>query len=232
MHTTTSARTLTSGKALAMVLVTALFAAVLTLASGAGAASAATKYCTGLESNSKVTAGKAIEVKQRTTITADIYLCSKSGSRYVRDSGPYKARLGYNGTTSSKREGDGKTPKGVFWMRDGFGTSANPGLKKTWTKVTRDHVWVDGTATKAQGYNTMQLKSKGYKGESLYQPKPYKYAQVIGYNEARTPGKGSAIFLHANTESMKTAGCVSMYEASLVKAMEWEGSTKTQIVIH
>src|SRR5699024_6213761 len=46
------------------------------------------------------------------------------------------------------------------------------------------------------------------------------------------PGKGSAIFLHANTESMKTAGCVSMYESSLVKTMEWEGATKTQIAIH
>ena len=152
--------------------------------------------------------------------------------RYVRDSGPYKARLGYNGTTSSKKEGDGKTPKGVFWMRDGFGTSSNPGLGKPWTKVTRDHVWVDGDATRAEGYNPMQLKSEGFEGESLYQPKPYKYAQVIGYNEARTPGKGSAIFLHANTESMKTAGCVSMYESSLVKAMKWEGSTKTQILIH
>ncbi|UVI35139.1 hypothetical protein [Brevibacterium spongiae] len=226
MHTSRLSRSL------AAVLVTALLATVLTVAGHGSPASAASKYCTGIESNSKVTAGKAIEVKQRSTITADIYLCRKSGSRYVRDSGPYKARLGYNGTTANKREGDGKTPKGVFWMRDGFGTSANPGLKKAWTKVTRDHVWVDGDATKAEGYNTMQLKSKGYKGESLYQPKPYKYAQVIGYNEARTPGKGSAIFLHANTESMKTAGCVSMYESSLVKAMKWEGTTKTQIVIH
>ncbi|MFP3394746.1 hypothetical protein SB749_00265 [Brevibacterium sp. SIMBA_078] len=225
MHTT-------SARILAMVITAVLSAAGLTVIGQTDPAEAAAKYCTGVEANSSVTAAKAIEVKQRSTITADIYLCKKSGDRYVRDSGPYKARLGYNGTTSSKREGDGKTPKGVFWMRDGFGTSANPGLGKPWTKVTRDHVWVDGDATKAEGYNTMQLKSEGYEGESLYQPKPYKYAQVIGYNEARTPGKGSAIFLHANAESMKTAGCVSMYEASLVKAMKWEGTTKTQILIH
>lgn len=224
--------TIPSARTLAFMLVTALVAAVLTVAGHGSPAAAAAKHCTGIEKNSKVTAGKAIEVKQRTTITADIYLCSKSGSRYVRDSGPYEARLGYNGTTTDKREGDGKTPKGVFWMREGFGTSADPGLNRTWTKVTRDHVWVDGSATKAQGYNTMQLKSEGFEGESLYQPKPYKYAQVIGYNEARTPGKGSAIFLHANTTAMKTAGCVSMYESSLVKALKWEGSTKTQIVIH
>jgi L,D-peptidoglycan transpeptidase YkuD (ErfK/YbiS/YcfS/YnhG family) len=231
-NTTPSAGTRASARTVAMLLAAVLFAAVLSVTTGGGAASAAEKHCTGIESDSKVTADKAIEVKQRSTITADIYLCEKSGDRYVRDSGPYKARLGVNGTSASKREGDGKTPKGVFWMRDGFGTSSNPGLKKDWTKVTRDHVWVDGDATKAEGYNAMQLKSKGYEGESLYQPKPYKYAQVIGYNEARTPGKGSAIFLHANTDSMKTAGCVSMYESSLVKTMKWEDSTKTKIVVH
>ena len=226
MHTSTSARTV------AMVLIAVLCGTVLALADRGPAAAAAARHCTGIESDSSVTAEKVIEVKQRSTITADIYLCSKSDGRYVRDQGPYKARLGYNGTTADKREGDGKTPQGVFWMREGFGTSSDPGLQKSWTKVTRDHVWVDGDATRAEGYNTMQLKSEGYTGESLYQPKPYKYAQVIGYNEARTPGKGSAIFLHANTESMKTAGCVSMYESSLVKTMKWEGATKTQIAIH
>lgn len=193
----------------------------------------ATKYCTGIEGDKKVKASQVIEARAKTKTTGYVYLCKKSGDRYVLDKGPYRAKFGYNGLSSSKREGDGKTPKGVFWMRDGFGTSGNPGLSNhKWTKVTRDHVWVDGNATKAQGYNTMKRKSDGYKGEALYQPKPYKYAQVIGYNEARTAGKGSAIFLHANTSSMKTAGCVSMYESSLVKAMKWQKSDDVQIKIH
>lgn len=219
-----------------------LVVAVSALALGAGLglapmpgeapASAKAAYCTGVEKNRAVTAAKVIEVKQRSTLKADVYLCRKSGKRYIRDKGPYGARLGYAGTTANKREGDGKTPKGVFWMRNGFGTASNPGLRKSWTKVTRDHVWVDGKATKKGGYNTMQRKSKGYRGEALYQPKPYKYAQVIGYNEARTPGKGSAIFLHANTASMKTAGCVSMYESQLVTTMKWQSTTATQILIH
>lgn len=199
---------------------------------GSSTPKSTTKYCTGIEGKN-VTASKVIEARAKTKSTGYVYLCKKSGDRYVLDKGPYRAKFGYNGLSSKKREGDGKTPSGIFWMRDGFGTSGNPGLKgHDWTKVTRDHVWVDGNATKAGGYNTMKRKSDGYSGESLYQPKPYKYAQVIGYNEARTPGKGSAIFLHANTSSMKTAGCVSMYESSLVKAMKWQNGTKTQIVIH
>lgn len=200
---------------------------------GGGPAKKATKYCTGIEGDKKVKAKQVIEARAKTTSTGYVYLCKKSGSRYVLDKGPYKAKFGYNGVTAKKKEGDGKTPKGVFTMRAGFGTSGNPGLStQKWTKVTKDHVWVDGNASKAKGYNTMKRKSDGYKGEALYQPKPYKSAQVIGYNEARTAGKGSAIFLHANTNSMKTAGCVSMYQASLVKAMKWQKSKDVQIKIH
>lgn len=190
------------------------------------------KYCTAIEKKKGVTAAKVIDVRQTSTTKANTYQCEKSGSRYIQKHGPYKTGLGYNGISSKKKEGDGKTPSGTYWMRDGFGTSGNPGLKKTYKKVTRDYVWVDGKTSKAKGYNTMQRKSKGYKGESLYQPKPYKNAQVIGYNESRTAGKGSAIFLHANTTSKKTAGCVSLYQSSLVKFMKWEGKTPTQIVIH
>ncbi|SMX66756.1 hypothetical protein [Brevibacterium aurantiacum] len=178
-------------------------------------------------------ADQAIEVKQRSTTTADVYLCKKAGKRYVRDAGALKANLGYNGTTANKKEGDGKTPTGTFWMREGFGTSVNPGLDhQDWTTVTKDHVWVDGNASKAGGYNTMQRKSDGYSGESLYNTTAYKYAQVIGYNEDRTAGEGSAIFLHKHTDSGKTAGCVSLSEKDLVKTLKWQNSDDVQMVIH
>lgn len=40
-------------------------------------------------------------------------------------------------------------------MRIGFGTAKHPGLKKSWTEVTCDHVWVDGKASKKASDNTM-----------------------------------------------------------------------------
>src|SRR5699024_12704229 len=95
---------------MAMPIAARLCCPVLPSAARGPGAAAAARHCTGIESDSSVTAEKVIEVKQRSTITADIYLCSKSDGRYVRDQGPYRARLGYNGTTADKREGDGKTP--------------------------------------------------------------------------------------------------------------------------
>ena len=39
----------------------------------------------------------------------------------------------------------------------------------------------------------------------------YDYAQVIGYNLARTPGRGSAIFLHvARPDYAPTDGCIAL----------------------
>ena len=48
----------------------------------------------------------------------------------------------------------------------------------------------------------------------------YGYAAVIAYNTARTPGLGSAIFLHVGTGTA-TAGCVSLPVTELFKVLRW-----------
>ncbi len=48
----------------------------------------------------------------------------------------------------------------------------------------------------------------------------YDYAAVIAYNTARTPGLGSAIFLHVGTGTA-TAGCVSLPAWQLLDVLRW-----------
>jgi L,D-peptidoglycan transpeptidase YkuD (ErfK/YbiS/YcfS/YnhG family) len=48
----------------------------------------------------------------------------------------------------------------------------------------------------------------------------YDFGVVIGYNTARTPGLGSAIFLHLNI-GIATAGCVTLPEAELLPLLRW-----------
>jgi L,D-peptidoglycan transpeptidase YkuD (ErfK/YbiS/YcfS/YnhG family) len=48
----------------------------------------------------------------------------------------------------------------------------------------------------------------------------YDYAAVIAYNTARTPGLGSAIFLHVGTGSA-TGGCVSLPTTQLLSVLRW-----------
>ena len=154
--------------------------------------------------------------------TATVRACRRSGSRYVVSLGPYAGHVGSHGVSSAKREGDLKTPAGVFPLRGGFGIYANPGLAMGWFRVDARDVWVDDS--KSSLYNTHQrtpASGRWTSAEPLDNAPVYNYAQVIGYNEARTPGRGSAIFLHVDHGS-GTAGCVSVPTSSLLAILRWE----------
>ena len=178
------------------------------------------------------TAPKVIEVTSNGTYATVRGCLRQADGTYLQVLGPYPGRVGYNGVISAadKREGDGKTPTGRYWLRNGFGALANPGLARAWTVVGANHVWVDDSNSSL--YNTMQLapaNGRWTSAEKLLNRPAYDYAQVIGYNEARVPGKGSAIFLHVGTGGA-TAGCVSVSASTLVTLLKWQGSS-AQILI-
>ena len=154
---------------------------------------------------------------------ATIRACTRTGGRYVTSLGPYSGHVGKNGVSSSKREGDLRTPTGVFPLRGGFGARANPGLRVgSWLRVDSRDVWVDDASSSL--YNTHQrtpAAGRWSSAEPLLNTPAYNYAQVIGYNEARTPGRGSAIFLHVDL-GHGTAGCVSLPTSGLLAVMRWE----------
>jgi L,D-peptidoglycan transpeptidase YkuD (ErfK/YbiS/YcfS/YnhG family) len=154
---------------------------------------------------------------------ATIRACVRSGSRYGQVLGPFAGHVGLKGVSSAKREGDLRTPVGVFQLRNGFGVRANPGLGAgSWRRVDSRDVWVDDPRSAL--YNTHQrLPARGRwaSAEQMRNAPAYNYAQVIGYNEARRPGAGSAIFLHVD-QGRGTAGCVSLPTSALLSVMRWE----------
>ncbi len=153
---------------------------------------------------------------------ATIRACHRSGSRYLLDHGPYAGHVGRNGVSYTKREGDLRTPAGTFPLRGGFGVYGNPGLRLGWFVTDADDVWVDDPHSSL--YNTHQRRPVGGRwssAENLLSRPAYNYAQVIGYNEARTPGRGSAIFLHVDLGG-GTAGCVSLSTGAIRTVLRWE----------
>lgn len=172
---------------------------------------------------SGISANQVILVRGSGT-TATVTACTRTAAGWRADLGPYSGHVGFNGVAPSgaKREGDGRTPSGTFPMRGGFGMQANPGLTLGWKSVGKGDVWVDDSASSL--YNTRQTgpaNGRWRSAETLEQPGPYAIAQVIGYNEARTPGAGSAIFLHVD-QGGGTAGCVSIPRGALESVMRWE----------
>ena len=67
--------------------------------------------------------------------SATIRACRRSGSRYLLSLGPYAGHVGLHGVSADKREGDLKTPAGVFALLGGFGVRGNPGLDASWFTV-------------------------------------------------------------------------------------------------
>lgn len=194
---------------------------VVGLSAPTSGASAAPVYC---RLKSTFTAQQIIWVdgsgsRQTTRLCARV-----APGRYVMQKGPYAGHVGYKGVAApgAKREGDGKTPYGVYRMRGGFGVRANPGLASSWLVTSARDVWVDDSRSRL--YNTHQrlpVNGRWASAERLRISPAYNYVQVIGYNEARRLWRGSAIFLHVD-QGRATAGCVSLPTSSLLAVLRWQ----------
>ena len=142
--------------------------------------------------------------------------------------GPWLAHIGRNGFAASgaKREGDGRTPSGSYGFSFFFGVNANPGVKFAYRGIPGTWiVWDDDPAS--ANYNEWidtRVASAGVASAGVA-PEPmhvsaYGYGAVIDYNAGRTPGLGSAIFLHISSGG-STAGCVSLPVSELVSVLRW-----------
>ena len=190
-----------------------------TVASRAAARTSGATRCHGIPSS--VTSAQVVLVDAYGA-SATVRACARVSGVWVSQLGPYYGHVGKRGVSWSKREGDLTTPAGTFPLRGGFGLYANPGLRGTWFTATSADVWVDDSRSSL--YNTHQRTPAGGRwtsAEPLRQSPAYNYAQVIGYNEARTAGRGSAIFLHVDL-GHGTAGCVSIPSTALRAVMRWE----------
>ncbi|MGE7761656.1 L,D-transpeptidase family protein [Peribacillus sp. NPDC097895] len=134
--------------------------------------------------------------------------------------------IGKNGFTKSKKEGDGKSPVGIYSFGTAFGSKTKPeGVKMGYKKTTKYDYWIDDQTSK--DYN----KWKTYKGNPEGKWKSfermnhelYKYGAVINYNtNPIIKGKGSAIFLHIwRGETKPTAGCTATAEKNVLSLLKW-----------
>jgi L,D-peptidoglycan transpeptidase YkuD (ErfK/YbiS/YcfS/YnhG family) len=155
---------------------------------------------------------------------AKLRVYTLSHGKWVKVYGPWTARVGYNGVAppGEKREGDGRTPSGTYGFGFFFGVDPepNPHFAFPFRPVYPDDYWDD--QSKSPRYNEWVVgrQNAGVKPEPMYNVPVYDYGAVIAYNTARTPGLGSAIFLHVGNGG-DTAGCVSLPEGELLQVLHW-----------
>ncbi|MBQ3865102.1 MAG: L,D-transpeptidase family protein [Clostridia bacterium] len=135
-----------------------------------------------------------------------------------------EGRIGRDGLGKT-REGDWKTPAGVFRFTCAFGTREDPGSLIPYQRVAPEDYW-SGDQREGHAYNRMvsirdipDLDTGSSEHLIDYDPF-YRYCLALSYNEEGIPGRGSAIFLHClGKEKGFTAGCVAVPEACMVKIL-------------
>jgi L,D-peptidoglycan transpeptidase YkuD (ErfK/YbiS/YcfS/YnhG family) len=131
-----------------------------------------------------------------------------------------------------KREGDAKSPSGVFPLGIAFGYNPSVVTKMPYRQATEEDFWVDDV--NSEDYNKwVKGKPNAASWEKMKRDDDqYKYGVVIEYNtNPIVKGKGSAIFLHVWRDGGPTLGCVSMPEEMVLKILGWLDPAKKPLII-
>jgi L,D-peptidoglycan transpeptidase YkuD (ErfK/YbiS/YcfS/YnhG family) len=174
-----------------------------------------------------------VEAERYKTTAATLRLWERRRRCWVAVDGPWTARVGWNGLADRRREGDGTTPTGVYPIGPVmYGNAANPGVRYRYRRLVCGDWWNEDPSSRT--YNTFQHVPCGSRPPfrvttpGLWQEKrAYRHFLVIEYNmRPVVPGRGSGIFLHAQTGS-STNGCVSLPAAKLVGVLRWLDPAKS-----
>ncbi len=124
------------------------------------------------------------------------------------------------------KEGDAKTPIGIFHFTEAFGIASDPGCEFPYTKVDENIYW-SGDGRPGMGYNRMvdirnlpELDTESSEHLIDYNP-AYIYGMNISWNPDCVPGEGSAIFLHCfGLQKPYTGGCVAIPEDKMLFVLQ------------
>jgi L,D-peptidoglycan transpeptidase YkuD (ErfK/YbiS/YcfS/YnhG family) len=198
---------------------------------------AAAAACIQLSGTGGSTQAITVETPSYGSTTATLRIWRREDDCWRPAGGPYAARVGRNGLSANRREGDGTTPAGSFGIAPTmYGTAPDPGVRYRYRRLVCGDWWSEDPASPT--YNTFQHVPCGQRpsfrsSEGMWQsPRAYAHLAVVEFNtKPIVPGRGSGIFLHATT-GRATNGCISLARADLVRVLRWlRPSARPRIVI-
>jgi L,D-peptidoglycan transpeptidase YkuD (ErfK/YbiS/YcfS/YnhG family) len=144
----------------------------------------------------------------------------------LADGRRFECTLGRNGMAlpPDKKEGDGKTPIGIFPLRQLLYRADRVPKPITGLPIeilTKETGWCEDPAH--PDYNKkITLPHPAVHDRMTREDHLYDYVVVIGYNDAPpVAGKGSAIFMHlARPDFTPTAGCVGLRAEDILEVLK------------
>ena len=144
----------------------------------------------------------------------------KNKETLIYDEFLFKCSTGKRGLTKYKKEGDKKTPKGLYNLENLYYRKDKidkPITSLKCIQINKAMGWCDDVSKKNK-YNKLIKSSQKIHHEKLFR-KDNKYDILIpiSYNRKKIKiGKGSAIFIHITNDYKKTDGCIALKKNDLL----------------
>jgi L,D-peptidoglycan transpeptidase YkuD (ErfK/YbiS/YcfS/YnhG family) len=168
--------------------------------------------------------------------SAVVHVMEKHDGRWRSVMPAMSAVIGKNGFApeGEKREGDGRTPSGIYPLGLAFGYGRSAETRMPYRQATADDLWVDDPAADEYNRWVKEGETQAASFESMRREDDlYKYGIVIEYNTNPViKGRGSAIFLHVwQAEGNPTGGCVAVSEKDLIAILRWLDPSAKPVVV-
>lgn len=132
-----------------------------------------------------------------------------------------RASVGYGGIGKTK-EGDGKTPIGLYEVDHAFGIHEKIKTNLNYEKITNKDYWIDDLKSPYYNQKIYSEKTPKCSSEHLIEyKKEYEYGLSLDYNLYGTKPIGSAIFIHCENKKLNyTNGCIALPRRKMKKLLE------------
>ena len=166
-----------------------------------------------------------VDAQSLAATAAVVRLWERSGTCWRPVAGPWSARVGRHGLSARHREGDGTTPLGTFALGSlVYGVAPDPGVRFRYHRLACGDWWDEDPSSPT--YNSFEHVACAARppfaagSEALWeQTVAYRHFAVVRFNDDPVvPGRGSAIFVHADT-GHATNGCISLPLPRLVRLL-------------
>ena len=128
----------------------------------------------------------------------------------------FKCCIGKKGSTKNKKEGDNKTPKGIFKIENLYFRKdrlEKPSTSLKCIAINKNMGWCNDVRFPKKYNRLMNVRKKIGIGHEKLLRKDHKYDFIIPikYNFGKvTSGLGSCIFIHLTKDFKPTAGCIAL----------------------
>lgn len=140
-------------------------------------------------------------------------------------------------TLPAKREGDGKSPAGIFKLGPVFSYHPLKKLRLPFKQVDTADICVDDVSSvyynRLTDADTVPHKDWNSFEYMHRKDEQYEYGIWVQYNNDKIfAGRGSCIFLHVwVNDHTPTAGCTAMSKEKMIKTIRWIDERKKPVLV-